>query len=167
MVKQSDIVIIGAGPVALFTVFEAGLLGLNCILIDNLDKPGGQCAELYPEKPIYDIPGVPMQTGQQHIDALLEQIKPFAPGYSLGERAEKLIKKEDGSFDVITSSSKVHNAKVVAIAGGLGSFEPRKPPIDNIVKYEARGVEYMVKDPENFKNKKITILKKEIFQENY
>ena len=154
---KTDILIIGAGPVGLFTVFEAGLLGLKCHLIDALAQPGGQCAEIYPKKPIYDIPGMPEVMAGDLVNNLLEQIKPFAPGYSLGERAEKLIKKEDGSFDVITSSSKVHNAKVVAIAGGLGSFEPRKPPIDNIVKYEARGVEYMVKDPENFKNKKIVI----------
>ena len=154
---KTDILIIGAGPVGLFTVFEAGLLGLKCHLIDALAQPGGQCAEIYPKKPIYDIPGMPEVMAGDLVNNLLEQIKPFAPGYSLGERAEKLIKKEDGSFDVITSSLKVHNAKVVAIAGGLGSFEPRKPPIDNILKYEGRGVEYIVKDPENFKNKKIVI----------
>lgn len=154
---KTDILIIGAGPVGLFTVFEAGLLGLKCHIIDALAQPGGQCAEIYPKKPIYDIPGMPEVMAGDLVNNLLEQIKPFTPGYSLGERAEKLIKKGDGSFDVITSSSKVHNAKVVAIAGGLGSFEPRKPPIDNILKYEGRGVEYMVKDPENFKNKKIVI----------
>ena len=154
---KTDILIIGAGPVGLFTVFEAGLLGLRCHIIDALAQPGGQCAEIYPKKPIYDIPGMPEVMAGDLVDNLLEQIKPFSPGYSLGERAEKLIKKEDGSFDVVTSSSKVHNAKVVAIAGGLGSFEPRKPPIDNISKFEGHGVEYMVKDPEKFINKKIVI----------
>ena len=154
---ETDILIIGAGPVGLFTVFEAGLLGLKCHIIDALAKPGGQCAEIYPKKPIYDIPGMPEVMAGDLIDNLLEQIKPFSPGYTLGERAEKLIKNEDGSFDVVTNMNKVHNAKVIAIAGGLGSFEPRKPPLDSILDYEGKGVEYMVKNPEYFQNKKIVI----------
>ena len=154
---ETDILIIGAGPVGLFTVFEAGLLGLKCHIIDALAQPGGQCAELYPKKPIYDIPGMPEVLAGDLIDNLLEQIKPFSPGYSLGQRAEKLIKNEDGSFDVISNTGKIHNAKVVAIAGGLGSFEPRKPPIQNISNFEDNGVEYMVKNPEIFKNKNIVI----------
>lgn len=154
---ETDILIIGAGPVGLFAVFEAGLLGLKCHIIDALAKPGGQCAEIYPKKPIYDIPGMPEVMAGDLIDNLLEQIKPFSPGYTLGERAEKLIKNEDGSFDVVTNMNKVHNAKVIAIAGGLGSFEPRKPPIDSILDYEGKGVEYMVKNPEYFQNKKIVI----------
>ena len=156
-VMKSDILIIGAGPVGLFTVFEAGLLGLKCHLIDALAKPGGQCSEIYPKKPIYDIPGMPEILAGDLVDNLLEQIKPFSPGYTLGERAEKLIKNEDGSFDVVTNMNKVHNAKVIAIAGGLGSFEPRKPPLDSILDYEGKGVEYMVKNPEYFQNKKIVI----------
>ena len=154
---ETDILIIGAGPVGLFAVFEAGLLGLKCHIIDALAKPGGQCAEIYPKKPIYDIPGMPEVMAGDLIDNLLEQIKPFSPGYTLGERAEKLIKNEDGSFDVVTNMNKVHNAKVIAIAGGLGSFEPRKPPLDSILDYEGKGVEYMVKNPEYFQNKKIVI----------
>ena len=154
---ETDILIIGAGPVGLFTVFEAGLLGLKCHIIDALAKPGGQCAEIYPKKPIYDIPGMPEVMAGELIDNLLEQIKPFSPGYTLGERAEKLIKNEDGSFDVVTNMNKVHNAKVIAIAGGLGSFEPRKPPLDSILDYEGKGVEYMVKNPEYFQDKKIVI----------
>jgi thioredoxin reductase (NADPH) len=154
---ETDILIIGAGPVGLFAVFEAGLLGLKCHIIDALAKPGGQCAEIYPKKPIYDIPGMPEVMAGDLIDNLLEQIKPFSPGYTLGERAEKLIKNEDGSFDVVTNMNKVHNAKVIAIAGGLGSFEPRKPPLDSILDYEGKGVEYMVKNPEFFQNKKIVI----------
>ena len=154
---ETDILIIGAGPVGLFTVFEAGLLGLKCHIIDALAKPGGQCAEIYPKKPIYDIPGMPEVMAGDLIDNLLEQIKPFSPGYTLGERAEKLIKNEDGSFDVVTNMNKVHNAKVIAIAGGLGSFEPRKPPLDSILDYEGKGVEYMVKNPEYFQDKKIVI----------
>ena len=154
---ETDILIIGAGPVGLFAVFEAGLLGLKCHIIDALAKPGGQCAEIYPKKPIYDIPGMPEVMAGDLIDNLLEQIKPFSPGYTLGERAEKLIKNEDGSFDVVTNMNKVHHAKVIAIAGGLGSFEPRKPPLDSILDYEGKGVEYMVKNPEYFQNKKIVI----------
>jgi len=154
---ETDILIIGAGPVGLFAVFEAGLLGLKCHIIDALAKPGGQCAEIYPKKPIYDIPGMPEVMAGDLIDNLLEQIKPFSPGYTLGERAERLIKNEDGSFDVVTNMNKVHNAKVIAIAGGLGSFEPRKPPLDSILDYEGKGVEYMVKNPEYFQDKKIVI----------
>ena len=154
---ETDILIIGAGPVGLFTVFEAGLLGLKCHIIDALAQPGGQCAELYPKKPIYDIPGMPEVLAGDLVNNLLEQIKPFSPGYTLGERAEKLLKNDDGSFDVITNTGKVHRSKVVAIAGGLGSFEPRKPPIQNISGFEGKGVEYMVKNPVIFANKNIVI----------
>jgi thioredoxin reductase (NADPH) len=154
---KTDILIIGSGPVGLFTVFEAGLLGLKCHIIDALEKPGGQCSEIYPKKPIYDIPGTPEIMAGSLIDNLLEQIKPFNPGYSLGETAEKLIKNKDGSFGVITNKGTIHNSKVVAIAGGLGSFEPRKPPINNITFFEGKGVDYMIKDPNQFKDKKVII----------
>ena len=154
---KTDILIIGSGPVGLFTVFEAGLLGLKCHIIDALEKPGGQCSEIYPKKPIYDIPGTPEIMAGSLIDNLLEQIKPFNPGYSLGETAEKLIKNKDGSFDVITNKGTIHNSKVVAIAGGLGSFEQRKPPINNITFFEGKGVDYMIKDPNQFKDKKVII----------
>ena len=154
---KTDILIIGAGPVGLFAVFEAGLLDLKCHIIDALEKPGGQCSEIYPKKPIYDIPGMPEIMAGSLIDNLLEQIKPFTPGYTLGETAERLIKNEDGSFDVITDKGSIHNAKVVAIAGGLGSFEPRKPPINNIAFYEGKGVNYMIKDPNQFNDKNIII----------
>ena len=130
--KEVDIVVIGAGPVGLFTVFEAGLLGLNCVLIDNLDKPGGQCAELYPEKPIYDIPGVPFQTAQEHVDALIEQIKPFDYDLLLNQRVNEI--KVDSSDDdintweVTTSENNIFTTKNIFIAAGAGSFEARRPP---------------------------------------
>ena len=131
MNNQVDIVVIGAGPVGLFTVFEAGLLGLNCVLIDNLDKPGGQCAELYPEKPIYDIPGVPLQTGQEHVNALLEQIKPFKYDLYLNQRVDSLEEINIDSVDywqVSTNEGNVFTTKNVFIAAGAGSFEARRPP---------------------------------------
>ena len=154
---KTDILIIGGGPTGLFTVFEAGLLGLKCHIIDALAKPGGQCSEIYPKKPIFDIPGIPEILAGKLVEDLLEQIKPFSPGYTLAESAEKLEKLEDDSFNVVTNKGTIHNAKVVAIAGGLGSFEPRKPAINNIEKFEGKGLEYMVKDPEIFKNKNIVI----------
>ncbi|MFL2639674.1 MAG: NAD(P)/FAD-dependent oxidoreductase [Flavobacteriaceae bacterium] len=154
---KTDILIIGAGPTGLFTVFEAGLLGLRCHIIDTLAKPGGQCVEIYPKKPIFDIPAIPEIQAGKLIDNLLEQIKPFKPGYTLAESAEKLEKLNDGSFNVITNKGTVHNSKVIAIAGGLGSFEPRKPLIEDISKYEGKGVEYIIKDPKVFKNKNVII----------
>ena len=154
---KTDILIIGGGPTGLFTVFEAGLLGLKCHIIDALAKPGGQCAEIYPKKPIFDIPGIPEILAGKLINNLLEQIKPFNPGYTLSESAEHLDKQKDGSFNVVTNKGTIHNAKVIAIAGGLGSFDPRKPQINNINKYEGNGVEYMIKNPKVFKNKNIII----------
>src|SRR6056297_463893 len=154
---KTDIVIIGAGPTGLFTVFEAGLLKLKCHLIDALAQPGGQCSEIYPKKPIYDIPAFPEVLAGDLIDNLMEQIKPFDPGFTLGERAETIEKLDDGSFVVTTNEGTKHNAPVVVIAGGLGSFEPRKPPITNISKYENKGVSYIVKEPEDFRDQKIVI----------
>ncbi|MDR6299440.1 NAD(P)/FAD-dependent oxidoreductase [Mesonia maritima] len=154
---KTDILIIGAGPTGLFTVFEAGLLKLKCHLIDALPQPGGQCAEIYPKKPIYDIPAFPEVLAGDLVDNLMEQIKPFEPGFTLGERAETIEKLEDDTFIVTTNKGTKHHAPVVAIAGGLGSFEPRKPPIDNIANFEDHGVSYMIKDPEVYRNKKVVI----------
>ena len=159
--ETKDIIVIGAGPVGLFTVFEAGLLGLNCVLIDNLDKPGGQCAELYPEKPIYDIPGVPFQTGQEHVDALIKQIEPFSYELFLNQRVDSLKEVEDGNekyWEVITSEDNKFISKNIFIAAGAGSFEPRRPPnIENPDKYIDKGVSYAVKSKEKYKNKNIFI----------
>ena len=161
MMEKKDIVIVGAGPVGLFTVFEAGLLGLNCVLIDNLDKPGGQCAELYPEKPIYDIPGVPYQTGQEHIDALLKQIEPFNYELYLNQRVDSLVEiqyEDENYWEVTTTESNKFLSKNVFIAAGAGSFEPRRPP--NIIdpdKYINKGVSYAVKSIDQFKDKNIFI----------
>ncbi|WP_298503996.1 NAD(P)/FAD-dependent oxidoreductase [uncultured Maribacter sp.] len=154
---KTDILIIGAGPTGLFTVFEAGLLKLKCHLIDALPQPGGQCSEIYPKKPIYDIPGFPEVLAGDLVDNLMEQIKSFQPGFTLGERAETIEKLEDNSFVVTTNKGTQHNAPIVAIAGGLGSFEPRKPLLDNISKYEDKGVAYMIKDPEVYRNRKVVI----------
>tara|TARA_R110002051_G_scaffold143507_5_gene216489 strand:+ start:48818 stop:49876 length:1059 start_codon:yes stop_codon:yes gene_type:complete len=154
---KTDILIIGAGPTGLFTVFEAGLLKLKCHLIDALPQAGGQCSEIYPKKPIYDIPGFPEVLAGDLVDNLMEQIKPFQPGFTLGERAETIKKIADGSFVVTTNKGTEHNAPIVAIAGGLGSFEPRKPLLENISKFEDNGVAYMIKDPEVYRNKKVVI----------
>jgi thioredoxin reductase (NADPH) len=154
---KTDILIIGAGPTGLFTVFEAGLLKLKCHLIDALPQAGGQCSEIYPKKPIYDIPAYPEILAGDLTDKLLEQCKQFEPGFTLGERAETIEKQNDGTFIVTTNKGTQHQAPVVAIAGGLGSFEPRKPLIDNISDYEDKGVEYIIKDPEFYRDKKVVI----------
>lgn len=154
---QTDIIIIGAGPVGLFTVFEAGLLKLKCHLIDSLPQPGGQCSEIYPKKPIYDIPGFPSVLAGELIDNLMEQAAPFKPGFTLGEAAQDIEKQEDGSFIVTTVKGTKHHAPIVMIAGGLGVFEPRKPPIDTIVNFEDKGVDYIIRDPEVYRGKKCVI----------
>jgi thioredoxin reductase (NADPH) len=154
---KTDILIIGAGPTGLFTVFEAGLLKLKCHIIDALPQPGGQLSELYPKKPIYDIPGFPEVKAGQLVDNLMEQIKSFQPGFTLGEKAQDIEKQEDGSFIVTTDQGTQHHAPIIAIAGGLGSFVPRKPPIANLSMFENRGVHYMVKDPEKFRDKSVII----------
>jgi len=154
---KTDIIVIGAGPIGLFTVFEAGLLKLKCHLIDALPQAGGQCSEIYPKKPIYDIPGFPEILAGDLTKNLLEQCKPFEPGFTLGERAEKVEKDDSGIFTVTTNKGTKHQAPVIAIAGGLGSFEPRKPQIENILFYEEKGVEYIIKDPEIYRNKKVII----------
>ena len=154
---KTDILIIGAGPTGLFTVFEAGLLKLKCHLIDALPQPGGQCSEIYPKKPIYDIPAYPEILAGDLTEKLLEQIASFQPGFTLGERAETIEKLEDDTFIVTTNKGTKHHAPVIAIAGGLGSFEPRKPPIPNIAEFENSGVEYIIRDPEIYRNKKVVI----------
>jgi len=159
---ETDILVIGAGPVGLFTVFEAGLLGLRCTLIDNLDKVGGQCSELYPEKPIYDIPGVPSQTAQEHVNALLEQIKPFEYDLHLSQRVES-IQPLSSSEDITTWNIKTNEGnefvtKNIFIAAGAGSFEPRRPPnIEEPDKFLGKGVSYSVKSKSLYKNKDLFI----------
>jgi thioredoxin reductase (NADPH) len=154
---KTDILIIGAGPTGLFTVFEAGLLKLKCHLIDALPQAGGQCSELYPKKPIYDIPGFPEILAGDLTSNLLEQGKQFQPGFTLGERAETIEKQDDGSFIVTTNKGTQHHAPIIAIAGGLGSFEPRKPKLEGIEKYEDKGLAYFIKDPEVYRDKKVVI----------
>ena len=154
---KTDIIIIGAGPVGLFTIFEAGLLKLSCHLIDSLPQAGGQCSEIYPKKPIYDIPGFPTILAGELVDNLMEQAAPFKPGFTLGEAALDIDKLEDGTFIVTTVKGTKHHAPVVIIAGGLGVFEPRKPPISNIVDFEDKGVEYIIKDPEFYRGKRCVI----------
>ncbi|MGF7076517.1 NAD(P)/FAD-dependent oxidoreductase [Mucilaginibacter sp. 3215] len=153
----TDICIIGAGPVGLFAVFEAGLLKMRCHLIDVLPQVGGQLSEIYPHKPIYDIPGYPDVTAQQLVDNLMLQIAPFHPTFSLGERVENLQRNDDGSYDIITNDGTTVHCQVVVIAGGLGCFEPRKPEIDRLTDFEGKGVAYMVKNPEHFRDKKVVL----------
>jgi thioredoxin reductase (NADPH) len=154
---KTDILIIGAGPTGLFAVFEAGLLKLKCHILDALPQVGGQLSELYPKKPIYDIPGFPEVLAGDLVNNLMEQIKQFEPGFTLGERAETIDKQEDGSFIVTSNKGTQIQASVVAIAGGLGSFEPRKPLIDGINFYEDKGVKYFIKNPEKFRDKRVVI----------
>jgi len=157
---QTDIIIIGAGPVGLFTVFEAGLLKLRCHLIDSLPAPGGQCIEIYPKKPIYDIPGFPSILAGELVDNLIKQIAPFKPTYTLGEAAVSIDEiDEEGKqmFIITTDKGTQHKAPIVIIAGGLGVFEPRKPPIENITQYEGKGVEYIIKDPEFYRGERCVL----------
>jgi thioredoxin reductase (NADPH) len=154
---QTDICIIGAGPVGLFAVFEAGLLKMRCHLIDALPQIGGQLSEIYPKKPIYDIPGFPEVNAQTLVDNLRQQIAPFKPTFTLGERVDGLTRTEDGSFIVTTVDGTQVKSKVVVIAAGLGSFEPRKPELQNLEHFEGRGVTYMVKDPETFRQRRLVI----------
>lgn len=153
----TDICIVGAGPVGLFAVFEAGLLKMRCHLVDVLPQIGGQLTEIYPKKPIYDIPGFPEITAGELINNLSKQIEPFRPGFTLGEKVTGVTKTTDNSFLVQTSDGTTISCKALVIAGGLGCFEPRKPEIENIGKFEGKGVLYFVKDPETFRDKKIVI----------
>lgn len=157
MTISTDIIIVGAGPTGLFAVFEAGLLKMRCHLVDSLAQPGGQLTEIYPKKPIYDIPGYPDVLAGDLVTNLMKQIEPFKPGFTLGERAEKLEKLENNAFRLTTNKGTVLEAPVVAIAGGLGCFEPRKPPIENIERFEDKGIEYIIKDPELYRHKKVVV----------
>lgn len=155
---QSDILIIGAGPVGLFAVFEAGLLKMRCHLIDYLPQAGGQLSEIYPKKPIYDIPGYPSVLAQELVDNLLKQAEPFKPGFTLGERVEQLEKRGERDFLATTNMGTQIQAKVVVIAGGLGCFEPRKPEVQGLEKFEnGKGINYMILDPEKYRNQRMII----------
>ena len=154
---KSDIIIIGAGPTGLFAVFEAGLLKLKCHLIDSLPIPGGQCAEIYPKKPIYDIPSQPEILAGDLVSKLMEQIKPFRPGFTLGEMAQTIDRNSNGDFIITTDKGTQHQAPIVAIAGGLGTFVPRKPQLDRLKEYEVNGVDYIIRDPEKYRDKKVLI----------
>ncbi|MBV1695609.1 MAG: NAD(P)/FAD-dependent oxidoreductase [Hyphomicrobiales bacterium] len=155
---ETDAVIIGAGPCGLFAVFELGLLDIKCHLVDILDKAGGQCSELYPEKPIYDIPALPIVTGQELTDRLMEQIKPFSPTFHLGERIDALGKLDDGRFRLDTDDGKTFIAKVVVIAAGGGSFTPKRPPLPGIEAYEGKSVFYAVRKMDAFRGKDVLIV---------
>ncbi|HXI08730.1 MAG: NAD(P)/FAD-dependent oxidoreductase [Bradyrhizobium sp.] len=157
-VIKTDVLIIGAGPCGLFAVFELGLLDMKVHLVDILDKLGGQCAELYPEKPIYDIPGIPMVTGQGLTDALMEQIKPFSPTFHLNEMVETIEKIGDPLFRVKTDAGKEFEAKVVVISAGGGSFQPKRPPVPGIEAYEGTSVHYAVRKMDQFRDKSILIV---------
>jgi thioredoxin reductase (NADPH) len=141
----------------MFAVFEAGLLKLKCHLIDSLPKAGGQCAEIYPKKPIYDIPSRPEILAGDLVDQLMKQIQPFQPGFTLGETAQEIEKQKDGSFVVTTNKGTQHQAPVVAIAGGLGTFEPRKPDLADLAKWEDKGLDYIIREPEKYRNQKVLI----------
>ncbi len=154
---ETDIAIIGAGPVGLFAVFEAGLLKMRCHVIDVLPQIGGQLTEIYPKKPIYDIPGFPEVQAQELISNLAKQIEPFKPTFTLGEKIVGLGKNDDGNFLLTTSDETTIRCKAVVIAAGLGCFEPRKPELQHLTDFEGKGVVYMVKDPEQFRNKRLVI----------
>jgi thioredoxin reductase (NADPH) len=154
---ETDVVIVGAGPVGLFAVFELGLVDIKAHVIDILDKVGGQCAELYPEKPIYDIPALPVVSGQELTDRLMEQIKPFAPTFHLGERIDALARRE-GGFRLETDAGKVFHAKAVVIAAGGGSFTPKRPPLDGIEGYEGKSVFYAVRKMDEFRDRDVLIV---------
>ncbi|MDB5588665.1 thioredoxin reductase (NADPH) [Devosia sp. UYZn731] len=154
----TDVVVIGAGPCGLFAAFELGLLDLKCHFIDILDRAGGQCAELYPEKPIYDIPGFPVVTGQALVDNLMAQISPFAPEFHFNRMVNSLVKQDDGSFVLTTDADEVFRAKVVVIAAGGGSFQPKRPPVPEIEQYENKSVFYSVRKMDDFRDQDVVIV---------
>ncbi|MEO1092620.1 MAG: NAD(P)/FAD-dependent oxidoreductase [Pseudomonadota bacterium] len=155
---STDVLIVGAGPVGIFAVFELGLLGLQSVVVDSLSKPGGQCAELYPEKPIYDIPGLPVVSGQELTDRLLEQAAPFEPVYRLGQRVETLSRREDGRFHAVGDDGLEVDAAAVFIAAGCGSFVPRKPKIDGLAELEGSAVHYAVRRKDDFRDRHLVII---------
>ena len=154
---KTDIIIIGAGPAGLFSAFEAGLMKLKCHFIDSIPYPGGQLSEIYPKKPIYDIPGFPEIMAEDLVKNLMEQVSPFKPGFTLGDRVETISKHKNGVFTVKTKQGTIHKAPIVFIAGGLGCFEPRKPKVPNLEFFEDNGVYYFVREPNFFVNKRIFI----------
>ena len=157
-VIETDVVIVGAGPVGLFAIFELGLLDMKCHVVDILDRPGGQCAELYPEKPIYDIPALPVVNGQELVDRLLEQAKPFDPTYHLNQMVESLEKTPDDRWCLTTDGGLVFDTGVVVIAAGGGSFQPKKPPIPGIGVHEGKSVFYSVRRIGDFRDRNILII---------
>lgn len=157
-VTKTDVLIIGAGPVGLFAVFELGLYDLKCHLIDILDRPGGQCAELYPEKPIYDIPAWPEISGQGLVDRLMEQIKPFNPQFTFNRMVTSLERLDEGGFRVSTDENEIFEARIIVIAAGGGSFQPKRPPIPGIEAYETKSVYYSVRRMETFRDEKVVIV---------
>ena len=154
----TDVVIVGAGPCGLFQVFELGLLGLKAEVVDSIRQPGGQCTELYPDKPIYDIPAIPECTGEELTNALLKQIEPFGAGMHLGEEVQVVRREDDDTFFVETSGGKQFNAKAIVVAAGVGSFQPRPLRVPDVEHYEDRSLHYRVKDPSRFAGKKLVIL---------
>ena len=157
-VIKTDVVIVGAGPTGLFAVFELGLLDMKCHLVDILDRPGGQCTELYPEKPIYDIPGIPMVTGQGLVDGLMKQIEPFHPTFHFGEMVEQIERIGEPEFRVTTDAGTVFECKILVVAAGGGSFQPKRPPIAGIEAYEAKSVFYSVRRMEAFRDRNVLIV---------
>lgn len=154
---KTDLCIIGAGPVGLFAVFEAGLLKMRCHLVDVLPQIGGQLSEIYPKKPIYDIPGFPEIKAGELVSNLAKQVEPFRPGFTLGEKVTTMLRKDDGTFEVSTSDGTVIQSKVIVVAGGLGCFEPRKPEIENLERFEGKGIIYFIKDPDSLRGKNLVI----------
>ena len=157
-VVETDVIVVGAGPVGLFAVFELGLLDLKCHLVDILDRPGGQCTELYPEKPIYDIPAYPVIGAQELVDRLMDQIKPFEPVFHLSQMVSRLERREDGGFEIETDLGTVLRAPVVVIAAGGGSFQPKRLPAENVEPFEGRSVFYSVRQMETFRDQDVLIV---------
>ncbi len=155
---HTDVVIVGAGPCGLFQVFELGLLGLKAQVVDSLKAPGGQCVELYPDKPIYDIPAVPVCTGQELTDRLLEQIRPFGAGLHLGQEVTEVARQDNGRFRVATAAGTVFDAGAVVVAGGVGSFQPRKLDVPGAAELEGKYIHYRCKDPRAYADQDVVIL---------
>jgi thioredoxin reductase (NADPH) len=154
---QTEVVIVGAGPAGLFQVFELGLLGIKCCILDSLKTPGGQCTELYPDKPIYDIPALPICGAQELVDRLMQQIKPFGAQFFLGEEALQVIKQDSGRFRVVTSAGTVFDAGAVVVAGGVGSFQPRRLSVEGVEAFEGKQVHYKVASAAAYHGKRLAV----------